>query len=216
MKNLRLISSLIAVLAFAITGFGQGTIVGSSHDFSGATWNPTNGSTNEICIVCHTPHQADASYQPLWDHSTTIVDFSANLYSSTTFDGTATNPQGTSRLCLSCHDGTVALENFGGTTTGTNFIAATAEVGVGGDLSHEHPISFDYLATHPDVGTGLSDPDAANANLGGSTISGELLFGGSIECGSCHDVHNNGPATAVSLLRVDNSNSDLCRTCHTK
>jgi len=42
-----------------------------------------------------------------------------------------------------------------------------------------------------------------------------MLSGGdSVECSSCHDVHNGTGFGA--LLKVDNAGSQLCLTCHTK
>ncbi|MFZ9024294.1 MAG: cytochrome c3 family protein, partial [Anaerohalosphaeraceae bacterium] len=38
--------------------------------------------------------------------------------------------------------------------------------------------------------------------------------GGKVQCSSCHDVHNT-PGVA-GLLRIANTNSDLCLTCHDK
>jgi len=39
-----------------------------------------------------------------------------------------------------------------------------------------------------------------------------------VECGSCHDPHNNATkgATQVAFLRIDQTASQICTTCHTK
>jgi hypothetical protein len=39
-----------------------------------------------------------------------------------------------------------------------------------------------------------------------------------VECGSCHDPHNASTATlsSVAFLRIDNTNSQICTTCHLK
>ena len=50
--------------------------------------------------------------------------------------------------------------------------------------------------------------------IGGGTIEAEMLFGGILECASCHDVHDNQSITY--MLRVDNTGSNLCLTCHAK
>ena len=48
----------------------------------------------------------------------------------------------------------------------------------------------------------------------GSTIKIDMLFGDSLECASCHDVH--AANTFSYLLKIDNAGSDLCLTCHDK
>jgi len=83
------------------------------------------GGTSEICVFCHTPHGASATgtglKAPLWNRN---LDYQATrtyqLYDqvwSFSFEGVLNDaagqrPTGYSRLCLSCHDGTVALGNL--------------------------------------------------------------------------------------------------------
>jgi len=182
-------------------------ITGSEHDFSSAGWN----SSGEICIVCHAPHGGTAlSDAPLWNHSLTTQSFT--LYSSGTLDASDLGqPAGTTRLCLSCHDGTIALDSFGG-TTGTNFVGDP--IASGGDLNSEHPISFTYndaLATNDG---GLNPPSTTPSGLGG-TIADDMLFNNKVECASCHDVHN-ALGTGGNLLVKSNAGSGLCLTCHAK
>lgn len=183
------------------------TILNSAHDFSGETWN----TTTEVCIVCHTPHNADISVSeaPLWNHETTAASFTP--YSSPTLDATVGQPSASSKLCLSCHDGTIALDNFGGTTGGTSFITGSTLIGT--NLLDDHPISFVYDAALATTDGGLYDPTTANSGLG-STIDADLLFGGQMQCASCHDVHNGSGESY--LLRMSNNASALCLTCHNK
>ncbi len=204
MKKLFVLS--VFLLALSPLVLGQG-ITGSAHDFSGNGW-----SGGQICIVCHTPHNADVSVaeSPLWNHEVTIATFIP--YSSPTLDATdVLQPSNSSKLCLSCHDGTVALDNYGGTTTGTNFISGGANVGT--DISDDHPISFTYNTALATLDGGLYDPSTDNSGLGG-TIDDDLLFLGRLECASCHDVHNG--AGNSSLLVINNASSALCLTCHNK
>jgi predicted CXXCH cytochrome family protein len=196
---------VLLFLSFVGMGFGQ--ITGSAHDFSGAAWN----ATTELCIVCHTPHNANLTVTtaPLWNHSVTAVA-AYTLYSSSTLNAVPGQPGNESRLCLSCHDGTVALENFGGFTTGTNMIAGSANVGTA--LNNDHPISFVYDAALATADGGLYNPATALSGLGG-TINADMLFTGRMECASCHDVHDD---IHGMFLRVDNTGSALCLTCHDK
>lgn len=196
--------AVVACLFIAGTASAQ-SIAGTSHDFSNDAF-----SGGEICIVCHTPHNADTAVAgaPLWNHAVTSSTFT--LYSSPTFDGgPAVQPAGQSRLCLSCHDGTVAIDSFGG-ATGTVFLTGGANLGT--DLSGDHPISFAYDAALATADGGLYNPATQNSGLGG-TITNDLLFADSLECASCHDVHDD---TFDPFLRIANNGSNLCLTCHNK
>ena len=212
MKKFRLLVMLWVLFLMVQGGFSQ--IAGTAHDFSTESWAPL---TNRGCGVCHTTHQAvNLLSAPLWNHETTVVA-GYTLYNSPTFDGssTITEPGASSKLCLSCHDGTVALENFGGTTSGTNYIDPSARIGgvAGNDLSTEHPISFDYTDALAISDGGLFPPTTTNSGLG-NTIDNDMLFNSRMECASCHDVHNRYGVD--HLLKMSNVNSELCLTCHNK
>ncbi len=205
MKNLFLTFAVVVLISQL--GFSQ-TIVGSGHDFSANAWANT-----EICLPCHTPHNAMVvSQSPLWNHELTASTFTVydNTVSST-FDATTGQPDGNSKLCLSCHDGSVALENFGGTTTGTTYVTGNALLGT--DLRNDHPISFTYDAALATTDGGVYNPTTQTSGLG-STINADMLFAGKMQCASCHDVHN-GSGIAF-LLRKSNTGSALCLTCHNK
>ncbi|MGH7275359.1 MAG: cytochrome c3 family protein, partial [Nitrospiria bacterium] len=83
----------------------------------GTTRTVFSPETTEICIFCHTPHGAnpDATRQlqaPLWNRNLSEANY--QLYDqvlSRSFEGKLNPgaPTGYSRLCLSCHDGTIAL-----------------------------------------------------------------------------------------------------------
>ncbi len=182
-------------------------ITGSAHDFSNAGWN----TTGETCIVCHAPHGGAAlSDAPLWNHSLTTQNFT--LYSSPTLHAAdLSQPAGATRLCLSCHDGTIALDSFGG-TTGTNFQGNP--IAPSGNLGSEHPISFTYNDALSIADGGLNPPSTTTSGLGG-TIADDLLFNNRVECASCHDVHN-ALGTGGFLLVKSNAGSGLCLTCHAK
>ncbi|MHC5100436.1 MAG: hypothetical protein ACYSOG_01210, partial [Planctomycetota bacterium] len=135
-KSLKNVVCLLALVAITVPAFAA--ITSSAHDFSGASWNTTD---QDICGVCHTPHggtqQGDA---PLWGHAMITDTSGYTMYSSDTMNYGAdpNGPDGESLLCLSCHDGSLALDTGGSTTVMTG----TAKVGP--DLSGSHPISFVY------------------------------------------------------------------------
>jgi len=186
-------------------------IEGSAHDFSAASWN----TTGEICAPCHTPHHAASQLVPLWDHDTTVSSFS--LYDSDTLDAAVGQPTGPSKACLSCHDGTVALNAFGG-AAGSDFIGA-GPANLGTDLTDDHPVSFVYDSGLAITDGGLFDPAGKTVpSLAGKTIREGMLYNDELHCTSCHDVHNakgDAPTTSMLLL-VDNTGSALCLTCHDK
>jgi len=198
---------ILLTLSFGITIMGLGQITGTAHDLSAETWN----AEGEICIVCHTPHDAiEPTEGPLWNHDVSSATFTVYISPTGTLDATLGQPTGASLLCMSCHDGTVALDSYGG-ATGTNF-ATTGNGLVGTDLTDDHPISFTYNTALATTDGELFDPSSATTSLGG-TIDDDLLIGGQMECSSCHDVHGTGNAY---LLHIPNTASALCLTCHDK
>jgi predicted CXXCH cytochrome family protein len=113
------------------------------------------------------------------------------------------------------------LDSFGG-TVGTNYISTpiatgTTPGGINGDISASHPISFTYdTALAAPATEELNDPSTTPSGLGGM-IDADLLFGGKLECASCHDVHDGqGGGPSGYLLVKPNTGSQLCTTCHTK
>ena len=211
MKTNKIFLTFLVAL-FTTVAFSQ--IASSEHDFS--AWAVNGGGEASLCDACHTPHQSIAIVgAPLWNHTLSTVTTYTN-YTSPTFDATdGTDPSGTSLLCLSCHDGTTALDSYGGATGSTYIVAgakignATSPGGLTNDLSTEHPISFTYASSVTGGDTGLV--------LESTVVAAGLLtgLGGTVECASCHDVHNQGLGT-YALLKVSNINSALCTTCHVK
>lgn len=200
----KIFTSAAILVSFLFVVNSYAAISGSAHDFSGQAW-----SGGRICIVCHTPHHADTTVadSPLWNHAVTTATFTP--YSGNgTLDATVGQPDGVSKLCLSCHDGTVAVDSFGG-TTGTVLITGNANLGT--DLSNDHPISFTYDAALATADGELTTPQS------NSTVDGVLpLFNGKLECASCHDVHNTASAGNPSLLLDTTAGSALCLRCHVK
>ncbi len=187
-----------------------GQIVGTVHDFSAAGWN----TTGEICEVCHTPHNADLSVvdAPLWNHEVTVSSFT--VYSSPTLDYDPEQPRGPSRLCLSCHDGVVAVDSYGG-KTGTETIGGLGLIGT--NLSDDHPISLVWR--HQPIEDTNQCITFHNAH-GGVGYNNELPFfpgPGAVdyymECATCHDVHSSG---LPSLLRMTMTGSQMCFFCHNR
>jgi predicted CXXCH cytochrome family protein len=186
-------------------------IQGSKHDFSALS------EKQEICVFCHTPHDANDSVTeaPLWNRETSTKQF--RLYNSPTLDAEVEQPSGTSKLCLSCHDGTVAIDSYGGNLGGKQVRSEAAIAGDALQLANDHPISFVYDDSLAARDGELFPPSSAPSGLG-KTIREDLLFNDRVECSSCHDVHNGPVAAGINdhLLVITQSQSRLCLTCHDK
>ena len=213
------VGTFLLLAALAPVTVVAGTIIGSPHDFSAQGW-----SGGELCIACHVPAHFVGSNPtaPFWNHATTTLTFTP--YSSNTMDSNPGQPDGTSKLCLSCHDGSVAVDSFGG-ELGSTYLGGHFRIGSGGDLSGDHPISMTYDTTLANADPGLADPAIKMVTIGSGTlqktgtIATVLLNGGKVQCTSCHDVHNSytiGGAFGNPLLKMSKSGSKLCLACHVK
>jgi len=216
-KGMRGAGWLTAGLGLLIAQSGwAGVITGSAHDFSTQNW-----AGGRICVACHAPHKSDTTVAdaPLWSHALSTATY--RLYSSATLKATVSQPGGTSKLCLSCHDGTVAVDSFGG-ATGTTTISSKSNIGT--DLKKSHPIGFTYDRALATTNGSLHDPETKSVTIGTSpqiktgTIKAVLLYNGKMECGSCHDVHNTFTVggTGSGLVKVTQAGSKLCLNCHNK
>jgi predicted CXXCH cytochrome family protein len=244
---------LVASLAIAYTP-GAGIKL-SPHDLSSGGWVPVADPNQRICVYCHAPHFSlkpeDAAtvgidYYPLWNHEVTTLTYDA--YQNT--DPTAPvipnmtahqlnggingqipgQPGGSSKLCLSCHDGSVAVGAYGFSPSssiggGTTFVQGAKLIGgVGasgnGDLRNSHPIGFSYDAVRAAGDDEIRDP---SLTFVGSTVRiADVLYGdgsdplaGKMECGTCHSVHNK-KNSGQKLLWIEDTTSNLCLSCHLK
>ncbi len=202
------------------TAFAQGKpsdVVGSKHDLSMGGGAASRATTEtQPCVFCHTPHNSNPARQ-LWNHASsaaTYATYGSSSYLSGTAPGTfntfpgtsAPQPSGSAKLCLSCHDGTIAvnatINNGTIAMAGGTFIPATASLGT--DLSNDHPVSFARNAST----TAVVDPpsnDAVHLETGTRFV----------QCVSCHDPHSQrlDPTVGKFLVKA-NQGSALCVTCH--
>ncbi|MCM2288709.1 MAG: cytochrome c3 family protein [Sulfuritalea sp.] len=191
---------LAVVMAFGAS-VAMAQIANTRHNLGTSAGNPgvtkLTAGTAEICVFCHTPHAADVSTAgiPLWNKRLNTGSATAfTTYASSTMNAVAaTDGQGggvigsVSLACLSCHDGTQAMDNIlnapgsggydvtGGGTTGmpsTTYTwaaggnsnadglmtnAATTLSMLGRDLTNDHPIGIQYCGGGP----GVTAPAAA-------------------------------------------------------
>lgn len=173
----------------------------SCHNFSHEEWLPVP----KLCVVCHIPHSGrgknKAKQYPeglAWNPPVTELTF--NIYNSmwstsllglrdTTWKSNITFKEGgipdsLSKLCLSCHDGIIAPNVF--------------------NLHHFVSMDFDRTRTE------LRDPDSTE--MGGSGPISYILFGGKVQCPSCHDPHDEVSVAGTKLLRAEKER--ICWVCH--
>lgn len=237
----------IAVFVFLMTGLSEGagrkiSENGNKHNFSykniSANYRALNtdaGSTyprsSQICVFCHTPHRS-SSEGPLWNRQSTTVSFFKKFSSSTlAIDDAAVvgaseygQPNGSSRLCLSCHDGVTALGAVFTTPGGSSPIefidVKGGRSGSNVAISHQtysthHPVSFKYNAA---VRTLLTSPPYGKPYqfLPPATGGAKLDKLERVQCTTCHDPHQDqsdvpGPMTPFWTAKTYD---DVCSTCH--
>lgn len=195
MKRILIASAAIA-LVWASSASAMVTI--SKHNFTLATntvrLTDPNVVNGEVCVFCHTPHGA-ASEAPLWNRQMATAG-AYTPYTSSTLDAPGANadrqPKGISLACLSCHDGTIAIDALRNAPGSGNYDAsattrAFAFNGLAGgnvlnagitnltqDLTSQHPISIEY----PKYGakTGAAALDAAFYEPGGYNAASGLRW----------------------------------------
>ncbi len=171
------------------------SIEGTAHDLSASGFGKGN-----TCSFCHTPHGV-LSDTPLWNHQMSKAVY--QIYQSSSLQAEVGQPTGASKLCLSCHDGTVALGSKVRGKTGNSFISP-GTVNLGTDLSDDHPISFVYSEN-------LAAEDRQLRSPGNLPEQLRLDETGELQCTTCHDPHDNQYG---DFLVMPNEESRMCTSCH--
>jgi len=212
-------ASVVGMFIMLAAGAAQAkmSVIASPHNLSASgSFNTFFFEEEErVCIFCHAPHNASNAIgregipAPLWNRELPANTGYTSYASTTMKAGVSQVPTGASRLCLSCHDGTIALSSFGGSTiTNAVKLPAGSKSNLSKNLSDDHPISFlydDSLAALKNGELALPETLAPETRLDQS---------GSLQCTTCHDAHDN---EFGNFLVKDNkpAGSPLCITCHT-
>jgi len=198
----------VLILFLCPPGVRSQSIVNTVHNLSvTGPGDVKANSESEICIFCHTPHNSLPS-SPLWNKDD--PGYTYTLYHSSTIQAVPGQPDGSSILCLSCHDGTTALGNVLSRMADIDFAGGITSIPTGKtnmttDLADDHPISFDYTTGLAAADGQMKDPTAI--------LPPVALENGRMQCTSCHDPHRN---LTNDFLLVTSQYSELCFSCHNR
>jgi predicted CXXCH cytochrome family protein len=201
------LAASLAGLALLAPG-AHAAVATTKHNLSASgpgTYRAT--SESEICVFCHAPHNTLPSSQ-LWNRRLPTSTYTP--YTSSTRKSIAGQPNGASLLCLSCHDGTIALGEVLNRATPITMTggALSGNALLGTNLSDDHPVSFTYDAALRATRGELADP----ATLV-KPNKVQLDATGRMQCTSCHDPHDDANG---KFLVMANTASALCVACHQK
>jgi hypothetical protein len=245
---MRIAAILIVLVVLIGYDFSEGagkkiSEIGNKHNFSYSNTSsnyraiPTDeipgfSRSNQICVFCHTPHRSSGE-GPLWNRQASSVSFFKHFSSaSLTIDDPSVKgaseygqPNGSTRLCLSCHDGVTAL----GALFTTPLTAETYQVhfldvkrGVSGPNVHlpyqtyssHHPVSFKYNLAVRNI---LTSPPYNKTEYWFSPANGVKLDRYErMQCTTCHDPHqdkseNPDPLTPFWTAKTY---AEVCKSCH--
>jgi predicted CXXCH cytochrome family protein len=198
---------ILGVLLAAAAAPGDESVLYSKHDLSAFGPGPIRAlDESRVCIFCHAPHNASPA-APLWNRYNPTTYY--RIYRSSTTDARVDQPGPASKLCLSCHDGSIAL----GLTLDrpltspiplTHPYIPSGPTNLTNDLSDDHPVGFRYDRVLSNRDRQIRPPQLVDHRL-------PLGERGELECTACHDPHNN---ELGDFLRLPEREGVLCLSCH--
>ncbi|NOX60042.1 MAG: hypothetical protein GXP29_14445 [Planctomycetes bacterium] len=207
MRIVRQVSIVLVLFGCAARVCAQRSVVGSPHDLSvSGPGNLHALHEEQVCIFCHAPHNATGQ-KPLWNRNMPPTHY--RIYRSSTTDARIDQPSGPSKMCLSCHDGALALGLVASRPANEPIVMSRRMMPPGPadltqDLSDDHPIGFRFDRALFNRDGQLRNPDL---------LSKELPLGAhnEVHCTTCHDPHDN---SLGDFLRIPDRRSALCLSCH--
>ena len=180
----------------------------ASNTIPGFLYKATNDSANnprgqQICIFCHTPHSANIVGQaPLWNRAFSNESFQRYTSLTLKIRGIANaqyvenaQPNGSSKLCLSCHDG---VSRLGAVYNGPEITMVKANPVIEGLASFKpdtnkmksghHPVSFVYTAA---IASTITTAKGTTYVMPTALPAVKLDKQGRMQCTTCHDAHQN-------------------------
>lgn len=232
MKTEKLLRAALLIFSALLVAPGEAAresrISATKHNLSASGTGTTHSTTeSQICVFCHTPHGADTSQAPLWNKTlanTAYTPYTSSSLDAATIQGvSAGQPLGSSKLCLSCHDGVMALgsvravrgqqnQTIGSGTEVTMPVGSGSTTGftrlIGTDLTNDHPISVTYDVTLSDRDGELRQPTMSTGASGQTLNRWGTVFGVRGKQDSYKPLLPLEPTGANSAGQVQ------CTTCH--
>jgi hypothetical protein len=207
---------VLGVCLAASAGAAQrsGSVFSSKHNLSiSGPGDIKSNSETRVCIFCHSSHTT-SSEGPLWNHKTTAPG-SFKTYERTTMNSRAEQPNGATKLCLSCHDGTIAVGAIKGLSQPVSMANVSADGSLpssrrshlGSDLTGSHPVSVKFKQSTAVADDHLRWPPldpAGDVKLDGN---------GYVQCTACHDPHNDSKSERYPFWNKT-SFDEVCAVCH--
>lgn len=204
-KGARFAVTMIALWVWTAPAASDDSVLNSKHDLSSFGPGPVRAlEESEVCIFCHAPHNSSPA-APLWNRHNPQTYY--RVYSSSTTDARIDQPGAASKMCLSCHDGSVALGMVLNRDTPIPLnhpFMPSGPSNLTNDLRDDHPVGLRYDRQLTNRDRQLRDPSLVDHRV-------ELGPRGELECTACHDPHNN---EFGDFLRIPTRQGALCITCH--
>ena len=205
---IRLIGQLAIMLVLVMpAAVSAQSIAQTAHNLSASGPGGVRAqSENSICIFCHASHSSGRT-AGLWNRRASQATYIP--YASSTAVAQPGQPTGNSILCLSCHDGTIAMGEMINRSAAVVMSGGNARMPqgkglTGTDLRNDHPISFQYTASLAAQNGQLAIPGTFDPRL-------KLDGNGELQCTTCHSAHDN--KYGAFLVRP-NIGSQMCTECH--
>lgn len=188
------------------------------------------GAASLSCLTCHDGQTAVDSIvnmpgsgrydaASMTAQNTAFLDTWDNASGSNALEHATMSLPASNSSCMGCHLNGIGATDF-------------SVFAIGTDLRNDHPVGITFPSasgpgTDFNTPTGLRgttryfDMDGNGKMDSGDVRLYETAGKGQVECASCHDPHgvpSAGPGSEFkpTFLRVSNTSSTLCLTCHTK
>ncbi|RKX22609.1 MAG: hypothetical protein DRP35_01515 [Candidatus Zixiibacteriota bacterium] len=208
------INSIILITVVSLNLFASGSVVNSKHNLSTSGKGTIKSSSEtQVCIFCHSSHNT-SNEGPLWNHETTKPG-KFKTYDRATMDSKAEQPSGSTKLCLSCHDGTIAVGAIKGLSSSIPMravgsdgeIPSSKKSNLGINLSGTHPVSIKFEQSMALADDHLRWPPYDPENEVG------LDADGYVQCTACHDPHDDSKSHKYPFWKKA-SFDEVCNVCH--